>query len=143
MLMGVTRANHKMRFKLWRTGVMAQLIVLGHLVLEGGHAEALEAVLQALGHFAQGRNDTHTYTVMTASFRQVYIHRYTHIHTHTYIHTYIHTMLASFRQHPLHFGIKAECCQWALAMITGRSAPWKLACKDAMRLANLTVYVCM
>jgi hypothetical protein len=28
-------------------------------------------------------------------------------------------------------------------MITGRSAPWKVACKDAMRLANLTVYVCM
>jgi hypothetical protein len=102
MLMGVTRANHKMRFKFWRTGVMAQLIVLGHLVLEGGHAEALEAVLQALGHFAQGRNEEMSdgkpqllreggLALMLASFRLVYSlslslslsHTHTHTHTHT------------------------------------------------------------
>jgi hypothetical protein len=47
-------------------------------------------------------------------------------------------LLGALRTHPLHFGIKRECVEWTLAMITGRNAPWKVACKDAVRAGNVT-----
>ena len=121
MLMGMTRANYKLRFKVWRTGLMAQLVVMGRLMLEAGHVDALEAVLQALTHFAQGRNEE-------ASDDKPRLLR----------DGGLELMLAVCRRHPLHFGVKRECCLWALAMVTGRNGHWKEACKDALRLANLT-----
>ena len=41
-------------------------------------------------------------------------------------------------------GIKREAIEWALAMIIGRNAKWKVVCKDALRASNVTqVHICL
>ena len=121
MLMGVTRCNGDLRFRWWRAGIMKQLVVMGLLMLRGDHVEELWAVLQALKHFGQGRNEA-----MSDGKPEILREGG------------LQLMLGALRRHPLHFGIKRECLDWAHAMITGRSAAWKVFCKDAMRLANVT-----
>ena len=109
MLMGVARNHAGIRFRFVRAGLMQQLVRMGLVVLKGGHVDALWATMEALAFFSHARNEEAS-DIKPRVLRE----------------GGLELIIGCLRQHPLHFGVKRECLEWALGMITGRNSRWKV-----------------